>query len=282
MKQAVLILAHGSRDAGARAEYRRLVDTLAPRLPNTPLELSVLEFAGDELPSIREGLGRCASHGVQRVVALPYFLFSAGHVREDLPTELRQAAAEWPNLEVAYQPSLGVDPRILDALDSRAAEAAQALSGQPAGSTALLLVGAGTSDAEANADLYRAARLLWERRGYELVEVSFVSLTEPAISEAVGRCCALGATRIVAVPYFLNTGVLSRRIAARLETCRGERPDIEIVLAAEIGLHPAVIDLLVERAQSALESLAAGYELPPCAEHGQVWGCWLRRAEVSK
>lgn len=278
MRQALLILAHGSRDAGARAEYVRLTDLMTARLPELFVQFSVLEFPGDGLASIAEGVGRCVEAGAERLVALPYFLFAAGHVREDLPGELRTAVADQPGLRIAYQPPLGVDKRLLDVLEARAAAAAEHQAAVMSGATALLLVGAGTSDADANADLFRAARLLWERRRHDFVEVAFVSLTEPNVAEAVRRCQALGAARVLVVPYFLNTGVLSRRIAARLEACRQEQPGLSIVLGGEIGLHPALIDLLVERARRGLASTDLdGLTLPPCAERGGAWACWLER-----
>jgi sirohydrochlorin cobaltochelatase len=274
-KQAVLILAHGSRDEAARVEYRRLSEAMASRVPEAPVQLSVLEFPGDDLASIPEGVERCVGTGAERIVALPYFLFAAGHVREDLPGELRQAS-ESSGCVIAYQPPLGVDVRVLDVIEARAAEAASTLSNQPAGPTALLLVGAGTSDPDANSDLYRAARLLWERRRYDLVEVGFVSLTQPTVEEAVSRCRGLGARRILVVPYFLNTGTLSRRIAAKLETCRREWPELELVLGAELGLHSIILDLLADRARRGLESSNRdGLALPPCAQAGEAWACWL-------
>jgi sirohydrochlorin cobaltochelatase len=275
LKQAVLVLAHGSRDTDARAEYRRLGQVLAARFGEVQVELSVLEFPGPDLPSIFEGLKRCADRGAQRVVALPFFLFAAGHVRDDLPVELEQAAAGLPGLKIAFQPPLGVDPLVLDVLESRAAEAAAASGDKQSGPTALLLVGAGTSDADANADLYRASRLLWERRHYEMVEVGFVSLTRPTVAEAVLRCRTLGAARVLLVPYFLNTGVLSRRIASTLEVCR-ECPDVRFGLSAEMGLHPILIDLLTERARRALRFTESnGLNLPPCARGQGAWACWL-------
>jgi sirohydrochlorin cobaltochelatase len=280
MKQAVLILAHGSRDDTARAEYQRVHQALAARLPEVPLEFSVLEFPGDDLKSIAEGVHDCVAAGAERIVALPYFLFSAGHVREDLPGELRQAAAIAPGLRLAYQPPIGVDRRVIDVLAGRADEASSELPPVQDGPSAVLLVGAGTSDPDANADLFRAGRLLWERRQFELVEVAFVSLTEPRVAAAVRRCWTLGARRLIVVPYFLNTGVLSRRIAAGLETIRKELPGLEVALAAEMGLHPDLLDLLAERARCALaEGAADGLALPPCAcaESGSAWACWVTR-----
>jgi sirohydrochlorin cobaltochelatase len=276
MKQALLVLAHGSRDEGARAEYQVVHRELRARLPEVPVEFAALEFPGADVQSIGEGVLRCAAAGAERLVALPYFLFPAGHVREDLPGELRQAAAGLPHLRLAYQPPLGVDGRLVDVLQSRAEEAARAL-GPGDDPVAVLLVGAGTSDADANADLFRAARLLWERRGSGLVEVAFVSLTEPKVADGIARCYALGARRLVVVPYFLNTGVLSRRIAARLEISRRELPALQLALALELGLHPGLLDLLADRARAALSAPEVStLSLPPCAESTSAWACWPR------
>ena len=275
MDQALLLLAHGSRNEQAREQYRRLEQAVSQRLPGVTVGFSVLEFPGDGLASIVDGVARLARGGARRLVALPYFLFAAGHVREDLAGELAAASRDFPALELAYQPPLGVDPALLDALEARAAEAEAQL--EPAeGATALLLVGAGTSDPDANADLYRAARLLWERKRYPLVEVAFVSLTEPKVGAALDRCAALGAARVLIGPYFLNTGVLSRRIDAAAEAARSRHPGVRIGVATEIGLHPRLLDLVVERARIGLAASRSGLELPPCAVASQPWACWLQ------
>jgi sirohydrochlorin cobaltochelatase len=273
--QSVLILAHGSRDQGARAEYQRIRSEVARRLPEVPVEFAVLEFAGEGLASISEAVRRCAEAGSDRIVALPYFLFAAGHVRDDLPGELAQAARDWPSLMIAYQPPIGVDRRVIEVLEARANEADQDLAGGASTSGAVLLVGAGTSDPDSNADLFRAARLLWERRQFPLVEVAFVSLTAPSVADGIERCLKLGAPSIAVVPYFLNSGVLSRRIAARLETARQQQPRLRIALASELGLHPTLLDLVADRAQIALAAPHRnGVPLPPCAD-GSTWACWL-------
>ena len=275
MKQAILYLAHGSRDPGARAEYVRLASLLAEQLPDLPVCFSVLEFPGDGLPSIEQGVRWCVERGAARIVALPYFLFAAGHVREDLPSELRQAAATAGGVRIVYQPPLGVDPLLAEVLEQRALEVA----GHGADQTALLLVGAGTSDPDANAELYRAGRLLWERKRFDPVEVAFVSLTQPSVADGLQRCRALGARRIVVAPYFLNTGVLSRRIGSRLEAFRQTAPEVEVLLAGELGLHPLIVELLANRARAGLlESGRPDLDLPPCAVAGAAWACWLAPA----
>jgi sirohydrochlorin cobaltochelatase len=263
--QALLVMAHGSRDAEARGEYRRMHAALAARMAPLPVVFSVLEFPGDDgLPSIEQGWRRCLETGARRVVALPFFLFPAGHVREDLPNELRAAreAGGWADLEM--MPPLGAADELLDAVEARAQEASGPASGA---NTAVILVGAGTSDPDANGDLCKAARLIWERFNdrHSLVETAWVSLTRPSIAEAVDRCVRLGTERIALVPYFLNTGILLKRIDARVADIQPTYPAVAISRGSHIGLHSRLLDLLERRAREGLDrdQMAAGL-MPVC------------------
>jgi sirohydrochlorin cobaltochelatase len=251
--QALLLLAHGSRDDEARAEYGRIHEALAARLAPIPVVFAVLEFPGDDgLLSIGDGWRRCLESGARRIVALPFFLFPAGHVREDLPTELEAARERVGWAELQLLPPLGAAEPLLDAVEARVGEAAGQSSGPEA---ALILVGAGTSNPDANGDLCKAARLLWERVNdrFSMVEPAWVSLTRPSVDEAIDRCVKLGAERIVLMPYFLNTGVLLKRIDARLLVAQAAHPGISMTQGNHLGLHPRLLDLLESRARAGLD-----------------------------
>src|ERR1700742_1565785 len=115
--RAVLLMAHGSRDAEARAEYRRIHAALVERLAPNPVVFSVLEFPGEDgLPSIQEGWQRCLDAGAQRVIALPFFLSPPAHVREALPAELRAARKSDRWTAVDFLPPLGPADELLDAV----------------------------------------------------------------------------------------------------------------------------------------------------------------------
>lgn len=257
--QAVLLMAHGSRDAEAREEYRRIHAALAARMAPVQVVFSALEFPGEDgLPSIQDGWRLCREAGARRIVAVPFFLFPAGHVREDLPNELLTAreAHGWADLNLL--PPLGAADELLDAVEARAHDAVAAMEAGTSdddSSTALVLVGAGTSDPDANGDLCKAARLLWERfnHRYFLVEVAWVSLTRPSVADVVDRCVRLGAKRIALVPYFLNTGVLLKRIDAQLANVAPEFPSVRMWRGSHIGPHPRLLDLLERRAREGLD-----------------------------
>ena len=79
----------------------------------------------------------------------------------------------------------------------------------------MVLVGRGSTDPDANAEVFRAARLLYEGRGLAGVEAAFVSLAEPGVPAALDRCRALGVRRVVVLPFFMFAGVLPDRITAQ-------------------------------------------------------------------
>ena len=87
---------------------------------------------------------------------------------------------------------------------------------------------AGSSDPDANADLYKVARLVGDGRGFAVVEAAFVSLASPSVPEALDRCRRLGARRMAVVPYFLFTGVLVDRIGDQARAWAGAQPEVEV------------------------------------------------------
>jgi hypothetical protein len=68
----------------------------------------------------------------------------------------------------------------------------------------------------------------------------------------IDRCVRLGAERIAIVPYFLNTGVLLKRIDRRVEEAQAAHPSVSIVRAAHLGLYPSLLDLIERRARAAI------------------------------
>ena len=103
----------------------------------------------------------------------------------------------------------------------------------------VVLVGRGSTDPDACADVVKFARLLGDGRGLGLVETAFVAMSEPSIEQALDRCRRLGARRVAVVPLFLFPGVLVDRIADRAASW-----------AAAHGA-PATADAEMARAQTA-------------------------------
>jgi sirohydrochlorin ferrochelatase len=149
----------------------------------------------------------------------------------------------------AYGRHLGIHPLVLAVAEDRIMAA---IGDHDPAQTAVVLVSRGSSDPDANADLYKVARLLWDSRGPAMVEPAFVSLARPSVSDALERCRLLGASRIVVVPYFLFTGVLVDRIADQVAAWAAAHPGIDVRPGPHLGADPRVAELVLARYSEAL------------------------------
>ena len=114
--------------------------------------------------------------------------------------------------------------------------------------TSAILIAHGSRTRAANQDFERLTELVRHRGQYAVVESAYLELVEPTIEQAADRCVAAGAMRVLLLPYFLFAGIHAtddlKRI--RLELSR-RYPDVAFVLCEPLGLHPALIDIVLER-----------------------------------
>ena len=253
---AVLLCGHGSRDPEAIAEFELLAAALRPHLPRVDFATGYLEFAR---PTIHDALAALAARGAQRILAIPGMLFAASHVKNDLPWEINSFAAENPGIEVRFGRDLAIDPRLLQAAADRIGAVLPA-KGLDRGDSLLVVVGRGTTDPDANSNIAKVARMLWEGMGFGWAEAAYSGVAHPRVDAALTRAARLGFRRIVVFPYFLFTGVLVKRIYAQSEAIARLFPDIEFVKAPYLRDHPAVLAAFRER----VEELAEGQPAMNC------------------
>jgi sirohydrochlorin cobaltochelatase len=243
---ALLIVGHGSRSAAGVAEYWRLASAVRAHAPELRVGCGFIELAAPDLDTAVDSL---VASGATSVVATPLILLGAGHLKNDGPAALHRGRHRHPSLQFRYARDLGIHPLVLAVAEDRIRVAAG--DDDPA-DTAVVLVGRGSSDPDANADLYKVARLLWDSRGLGLVEPAFVSLARPDVGAALDRCLRLGATRVAVVPYFLFTGVLVERIRAHTAAWAAAHPQVDVRHGPYLGADPRVATLLLERYREAL------------------------------
>ena len=249
-KIGVMLCGHGSRDVDAVREFQALAHHLEHRLPHYVVESGFLEFA---TPIIKTGLDALKDKGVARILAVPGMLFAAGHVKNDLPWEINSFASENPQLEVNYGRELAVDTKLLKAAAARIEEAeAKAVAAIDRKDTLLLVVGRGTNDPDANSNIAKVARMLWEGMGFGWAEIAFSGVAYPLVDQALERCVKLGYQRVVVFPYFLFTGILVKRIHEWTDAAAKANPGIEFLKAPYLNDHPLVIDSFVERVEEIL------------------------------
>lgn len=245
--RSLLLIGHGSRSAAGVAECLDLVSAVAELAPGLAVGHGFIEFAQ---PGLDQALDALAGTGAAEVVAVPLVLLGAGHLKDDGPGALARARTRNPTTGFRYARDLGIHPLVLAVAEDRARAAGRELDADPA-DTAVVLVGRGSTDPDANGDLCKVARLLWDGRGFGAVEAAFVSLAEPGVPAALDRCRRLGFRHVAVVPYFLFTGVLVDRIAAQVADWTARNPTVHAVTGPHLGPDPRLARLVLDRFEEA-------------------------------
>jgi sirohydrochlorin cobaltochelatase len=276
---AVVLCGHGTRHADGAAGFRAVAEQVRARLPRFTVRYGFLELSEPLLPDALEAL---AAEGARRIVVIPCMLFAAGHAKTDIPALLRAFEAGHPGVEIIYGGVFGVDPSLLAAAAHRIEQALTAAGpGVPRDGTLLLVIGRGSSDPDANADLAKIMRLLWEGLGFGWGELGYFDVTFPHLAVAIDHAARLGYRRIVVFPYLLFTGVLVRRLRETLAAAASRYPELEFVEASYLDDHPGVIDVFTARVEQALTGDTAmncrlcryrtdilAFERPSAGDHG--------------
>jgi sirohydrochlorin ferrochelatase len=119
MNTAILLMAHGSRIPEANDAAREIAERVKQM---TQFDIVEVSFREQHLPNIQQGVDACVAQGAQRILLVPYFLYMGAHVLEDLPEELEQAKARYPNVEMVLGKHLGVHQKLAEIVVERIAE----------------------------------------------------------------------------------------------------------------------------------------------------------------
>ena len=240
-RPALLIVGHGTKSAEGCAEFATLVDRVQLRVPYADVAGGFLELAP---PPIQESVARLVGAGHRRIDVVPLVLVAAGHSKGDIPAALAREQLRHPGLAFRYGRPLGPHPDLLAEAERRL-EALVPRELWP--TTAVVLVGRGATDPDANAEVAKTARLLLEGRGIGTVETAFISLAEPSVPVGLDRAKRLGYSRVVVLPWFLFAGVLPDRITKQTAEWAQAHPEVEVLSAELIGPGEALAAVVLER-----------------------------------
>ena len=248
----LLLAAHGTSDQAGVDAFAALAERVGKlaadgtRVAGGFIELSApaLREAVADLAAASPG-PPAAAGGKASIVAVPLMLSAAGHAKGDIPAALARERTRHPAVRFTYARPLGPHADLVSLLARR-------VDAEGINTPAVLLVGRGSTDPDANADVVKTARLLWEGRDYPLAETAFVSLARPDVTEGLERCRLLGARQIVVARYFLFPGVLPDRVAEQAAGYAAAHPGLDIRCADVLGDCDEIAALVYERYQEAL------------------------------
>lgn len=123
--------------------------------------------------------------------------------------------------------------------------------------TAVIIVDHGSKRAAANEMLEAVCALYQEATGARIVEAAHMELAAPDIAEAMARCVARGARRVVISLFFLSPGRHSTSDIPRLaREAAAAHPGIALHIAEPMGLDRRLAEVLHARVTEALQAPA--------------------------
>ncbi|MBF4693259.1 sirohydrochlorin chelatase [Fusibacter ferrireducens] len=115
-KDAVLIIAHGSKVKETDDIMKKYQQELVLKMPETQIEYCYLQLMEPSIESIVKSL---YESGVRNIKAFPFFIFNGNHIKEDIPEVLDAIRAEYPELNITFLENIGYDEKVLDLIIER-------------------------------------------------------------------------------------------------------------------------------------------------------------------
>ena len=224
MKKGILICGHGSRDPEGIEGFKELVRSLKPRYPEQVIDYGFLEFAH---PVFAAAVERMYMLGVREITAIPAILFAGGHAKNDIPFEMNTLQSQYPDLKIKMGKHIGITSSLLQLARKLIEQEEARHTSLDRKEVCLLVVGRGTSDPDANSDIAKFTRMLWEGMGFGFASTAFIGVTTPLLKDALPLMERLPYQRVIVLPVFLFTGVLLKKIYQRVE-------DFKIASAKEL------------------------------------------------
>ncbi|CAM3877875.1 sirohydrochlorin chelatase [Bacillus cereus] len=235
--KAVLYICHGSRLKAAKEEAIQFITSCMSRVEANIQEVCFLELAS---PSIDEGFRTCVKRGATEIVAIPVFLLAAGHVKEDIPLELRKLNEQYPNIKIVYGNPFGVSEVLVKAVYNGMGIKEE---------VTLLLVARGSSDPQTLQDIKWISSLFQKEKNIIKVEVCYLAAAEPKFDEKLKEIVEQKERNIVVLPYLLFTGLLMKHIEKEVRQYESE----EIKTSPYLGKNVAFRDMLIQKTEEILK-----------------------------
>lgn len=243
MSDTILLVGHGSRESSGNQEVLAFADQWRARHPDWRIDVCFIELADVLLAA---GLDAAAA-GSKRVFVVPFILNAAGHVKMEIPAAIEEARQRHSQVQFRYAKHLGMNRTMLAILKRSLHRAMREIDMPDPKTTGVILLGRGSSDADANGDVAKMARWLFEDGDHELVDIAFTGITWPRLESAVQRQVKLGMTQVVVLPVYLFTGVLIERIKRQVTRLKETYPSVAFALGHHIGFDDGIFELVDTR-----------------------------------
>lgn len=118
---ALVLFAHGTRDAQWSEPFRAVRQAVAARRPDLTVEVAFLETMQ---PALGDCVARLVKEGHTRITVAPLFHAQGGQLKKELPRLLKDLSARHAAAEITVLPPIAEVTELLDAISTWLVESA--------------------------------------------------------------------------------------------------------------------------------------------------------------
>jgi sirohydrochlorin cobaltochelatase len=239
----ILLIGHGTKAEQGRGEFLEIVGHMRDLLPRMPVEGAFLEFAR---PTIAEAIAQMAGQGGKRIAAVPMFLSTFGHTRDDIPRAIAWAVRNLPEMKVQIKRPIGLHKCVVELSAMRFREALEGKKQIPAEDTLLIITAHGSPERTAILELAEFAVRRIKLTPAARAEPCFAILGRPPLADVLKQAVSRSYKRIVVQSHLLLKGRYHDMIRDQVETFSREYPDMDWIVTDPLGPHPLLAQAAVE------------------------------------
>jgi sirohydrochlorin cobaltochelatase len=252
----VLLVGHGTRNLAGQEEFRQLFTQFAELMQPIPSELGFLELAE---PDIAAAVKRFSDRAVSHILVVPVILFTAGHAESDIPNAVQEAVELHNLICIGQTAALECSAEVLELSAERFRQAActakcqSGCCGEICSSAAWLMVGRGSSSAEATAKTREFCRLRWQLTPTHTSQAAFIHGQTPTVDQAMDECASNCTTHVIVQPHLLFSGLLMNELRQQVKQRQEQNPHQRWIITETLGADSKLAELLARRAKKALD-----------------------------
>ena len=112
---------------------------------------------------------------------------------------------------------------------------------------AVLLISHGSRSPQTKEEISGLVKRLHRSGAAEIIEFAFLELESPSIPEGIDLCAKKGASKIIVLLNFLNSGRhVDTDIPAIIADAKIKHPKIDISITKPVGQHPGIDALFLD------------------------------------
>lgn len=242
--RGILLIGHGTRNAVGTEQFFELQQHLTKLVAPAPVAAGLLEF---QSPTIPEAWNQLMADGVTHIHVAPLLLFAAGHAKQDIPNILAECQANHSNITFDQSRPLSRHAAIIDLAMQRLSNTLASCQ-HPPDRTVVVMVGRGSHDPCAKADMRILSEIVTRRSSVADVITSFYAMTEPRLPDTLEQIAMSGRFDAVVVqPHLLFEGRLNQAILDQANDAANRHPSVQWLTSGYLGPDPLLAEAIAKR-----------------------------------